>query len=453
MSEPEAAAHFDETLFRESLEQLRSPRPLPVNGLVSVVLMLVFVVGVFADLRSVTGVVILVAAVAFHEAGHALGMRVFGFRDVRMFFVPFFGAAVSGRARGAAAWKSAVVSLLGPLPGIVLGLALLLWATGQPHPHALTFQIAQALLLLNVFNLIPLGFLDGGRFFERVLFSRHRFLEVGFAALGSLALLLLALAAHMWVLALFAALPLGGLPRRWRLRGASDALRAAMPAIPADPDQLGDDDARHVFTAAQTALGYPANQNAASMAEGMEALLGSTRRAPGVFATLGLLLLYTLGACAAIVGVFWLLLSHGTVQWERFARSDWSAEFPRAPIGWSATAWTGGERDSMWRTVVRGTERYTVTVREGGEDGRWQSANVARVAREARLAPAGSRDVTSAGRAVREWALHAPDRDLRLRMFATTSRRYEVSASAPRWGEDQQRFLDSFALGDSTSAR
>lgn len=452
MSEPEAAGQFDETLFRESLEQLRSPRPLPVNGLVSVVLMLVFAVGVFADLRSVTGVVILVAAVAFHEAGHALGMRVFGFRDVRMFFVPFFGAAVSGRARGAAAWKSAVVSLLGPLPGIVAGLALLLWATEQPHPHALTFQIAQALLLLNVFNLLPLGFLDGGRFFERVLFSRHRMLDVGFAALGSLALLLLAVAAHMWMLALFAALPLGGLPRRWRLRGASDALRATRPAISPDPDQLGDEDARDVFTAARAALGPPANQNAASVAEGMESLLGSTRRAPGVFASLGLLLLYAVGAGAALVGVFWLLLSHGTVQWERFARSDWSAEFPRAPVAWSATYWSGGERDSMWRSVVHGTERYTVTVREGGEDGRWQAANVARVARDTKLAPAGPRDVTASGRAIREWEFHAPDRVLRLRMFATTSRRYEVAASAPRWGEDQQRFLDSFTLGDSASA-
>ena len=120
-------------------------------------------------------------------------MRPFGFRDVRMFFIPFFGAAVSGRPRGAAAWKEAAVTLLGPLPGIAAGVALVVWATTRHYPDALSFRVVEALLVLNVFNLLPFGFLDGGRFLERVLFSRHRVLEVAFVALGSLALGVLAL--------------------------------------------------------------------------------------------------------------------------------------------------------------------------------------------------------------------------------------------------------------------
>lgn len=37
-----------------------------------------------------------IGVLLFHELGHYVAMRLFGYRDVRMFFVPFFGAAVSG---------------------------------------------------------------------------------------------------------------------------------------------------------------------------------------------------------------------------------------------------------------------------------------------------------------------------------------------------------------------
>jgi hypothetical protein len=51
------------------------------------------------------GLVILVGVLLFHELGHYAGMRLFGYRDVRMFFIPFFGAAVSGKRGGVARGK------------------------------------------------------------------------------------------------------------------------------------------------------------------------------------------------------------------------------------------------------------------------------------------------------------------------------------------------------------
>jgi hypothetical protein len=63
---------------------------------------------------------ILIAAIFVHEMGHFIGMKILGYRNVRMFFIPLFGAAVSGRSLQAPAWKRAVVTLLGPLPGIAL---------------------------------------------------------------------------------------------------------------------------------------------------------------------------------------------------------------------------------------------------------------------------------------------------------------------------------------------
>ena len=66
----------------------------------------------------------LIPILLFHEFGHYVAMRVFGYQDLRMFFIPLFGAAVSGRHYNVPGWKKAIVSLAGPVPGIGLGVAL-----------------------------------------------------------------------------------------------------------------------------------------------------------------------------------------------------------------------------------------------------------------------------------------------------------------------------------------
>src|SRR5262245_13311298 len=111
----------EEALYQSSLMHLRAPRPAQTGSFWFLLLFILFLLGGIQELKSFSGVVILLGVLLFHEGGHALGMRLFKFRDVRMFFIPLFGAAVSGRARGAAAWKEALVSLLGPLPGILAG--------------------------------------------------------------------------------------------------------------------------------------------------------------------------------------------------------------------------------------------------------------------------------------------------------------------------------------------
>ena len=63
---------------------------------------------------------ILIPVLLLHELGHFAGMRLFGYRNVQMFFVPFLGAAVSGRKHAAPVWQQVVVLLLGPLPGLLV---------------------------------------------------------------------------------------------------------------------------------------------------------------------------------------------------------------------------------------------------------------------------------------------------------------------------------------------
>lgn len=123
---------------------------------------------------------ILVPVLFFHELGHYVAMRVFHYRNVRMFFIPMFGAAVSGTNYTAPGWKKVIVSLMGPLPGIFLG--AILGAVGIVLHNPLIIRIALVSLILNGANLIPVIPLDGGRVVQTLLFSRHYVADVIFRA-------------------------------------------------------------------------------------------------------------------------------------------------------------------------------------------------------------------------------------------------------------------------------
>jgi len=110
-------------------------------------------VGAFLISMELEWLLFIVPVLFFHEAGHWLGMRLFGYRNVRMFFIPFFGAAVSGTKHAAPAWQQAVVLLLGPLPGIAIGLAL--QAIFAPDIDSRLGKLVFTLVILNGINLAP----------------------------------------------------------------------------------------------------------------------------------------------------------------------------------------------------------------------------------------------------------------------------------------------------------
>ena len=73
-------------------------------------LLIFFQLGLFS--WGLEGLITLIGVLLIHELGHLFGMRLFGYKNVQMFFIPFFGAAVSGEKRDVAAYKEAIVSFL-----------------------------------------------------------------------------------------------------------------------------------------------------------------------------------------------------------------------------------------------------------------------------------------------------------------------------------------------------
>jgi hypothetical protein len=192
----------------------------------------------------------LVGVLFFHEAGHIAGMRWFGYRDLRMLFIPFFGALASGRKSDAPSWQRAVVLLLGPLPGLVLSM-LLLAAHAKGIGHALAVQ----LLLINALNLFPLVPLDGGLFVQQ-LFTAHPRVQGAWSAIGLLAFGALCLFGKSWFLAGVAAFLLLLVPTQVRIAVAADALRRAWGPVP-PITELSDAASRDLYRRARDTMKTP----------------------------------------------------------------------------------------------------------------------------------------------------------------------------------------------------
>jgi Zn-dependent protease len=96
-----------------------------------------------------------------HELGHVLELRRQGVPASAPLFIPFLGAVIGMKELPDDAWKEARVALAGPILGSVG--AAVCWAAGAALDSDLLIALAFVGFLLNLFNLIPIVPLDGGR--------------------------------------------------------------------------------------------------------------------------------------------------------------------------------------------------------------------------------------------------------------------------------------------------
>lgn len=97
-----------------------------------------------------------------HEYGHVIQLRREGIRDASApIFIPFMGALIWSKSLGGDAAAEARVGLAGPILGSIGAAAcVVVYAlTGEDFWRALAFTG----FFLNLFNLLPVGFLDGAR--------------------------------------------------------------------------------------------------------------------------------------------------------------------------------------------------------------------------------------------------------------------------------------------------
>lgn len=118
----------------------------------------VIVYSLFFGWKFALGLVILLL---IHENGHLLAAKKIGLPVSKPIFIPFVGAFISMKEMPKSAKEEAIIGLGGPLLGGLAAMACFFLYDTFDETYWLA--IGYVGCFLNLFNLVPLGFLDGGR--------------------------------------------------------------------------------------------------------------------------------------------------------------------------------------------------------------------------------------------------------------------------------------------------
>jgi Zn-dependent protease len=124
-------------------------------------------------------------AIFVHETGHLLAMKRCGLKTSGIWFLPFLGAVAVARQPFRSHGETYFVAIAGP----VFGLLSLVPLFAAPFLFSRTYADAAAWLgyasaaaFINLFNLLPIGILDGGRIVKSLSMSLSR--RLGLVVVG-----------------------------------------------------------------------------------------------------------------------------------------------------------------------------------------------------------------------------------------------------------------------------
>lgn len=128
-------------------------------------------VAAYSWLFSFQFALVLIACLVFHEYGHIRAMKHFGFPTKGIYLIPFVGGLAVMESRINTRWQAVVIAIMGPTFGLLLSIIamILYFITGS----LIFAAVASLNALMNLFNLLPILPLDGGRLLQAITFSMH----------------------------------------------------------------------------------------------------------------------------------------------------------------------------------------------------------------------------------------------------------------------------------------
>lgn len=153
---------------------------------------------------------VIMVSLLFHEYGHVWAMQRCGLKTKGIYFIPFLGAAAVADEDFKSRRDEVYIAIMGPIWGLILAIitVIIYLKTGNAFFGAAAGWMA----MVNLFNLLPINPLDGGRVMKSVAFSIGPGPGILFLAIGTLASI--ALTFYFGVL-LFSVLLLIGLLEAW----------------------------------------------------------------------------------------------------------------------------------------------------------------------------------------------------------------------------------------------
>jgi len=130
----------------------------------------------------------IVLVLALHELGHLMMMWIYKSKAQGMFFMSFLGNLTRKFDLSNSQKQHAYINLMGPLPGIIIGLGLFIIVVFS-EPNVYLIEFALILLGVNLLNILPLDPFDGGRILESFFFHKNDQLKMYFTLISSLVMI------------------------------------------------------------------------------------------------------------------------------------------------------------------------------------------------------------------------------------------------------------------------
>lgn len=112
---------------------------------------------------------VLMISLFVHENGHVWMMKRCGMVVKGIYFIPFFGAAAVSDGEFPSPKDEANIAIMGPIWGLILaGFTVLIY---EYTDNAFFGAVAGWMAMMNLFNLLPISPLDGGRIMKSIAFS------------------------------------------------------------------------------------------------------------------------------------------------------------------------------------------------------------------------------------------------------------------------------------------
>lgn len=132
-------------------------------------------VAVYSVMFTLEFALALIGVLVFHEYGHLRAMKTFGLPTKGMYLIPFVGGLAVGDMPKTR-WQDVYISMMGPVYGLIMTVAFyIVYLITESHFAGL---VASTSALLNLFNLIPVYPLDGGRVVKSLVFSGRNYLAL-----------------------------------------------------------------------------------------------------------------------------------------------------------------------------------------------------------------------------------------------------------------------------------
>ena len=178
-------------------------------------------VAVYSVIFTVEFALALIGVLVFHEYGHLRAMKKFGLPTKGMYLIPFVGGIAVGDMPKTR-WQDVYISMMGPVYGLIMTVAFyIVYLITESHFAGL---VASTSALLNLFNLIPVYPLDGGRVVKSLVFSGRNYLALIALLVISALCFVIAWKLGLYFITFFIVLGVVDIVAGWRVGLAEDIM-------------------------------------------------------------------------------------------------------------------------------------------------------------------------------------------------------------------------------------